>query len=51
MSVPTVNACKFAEWVTKSKDSPGKLVKAFIHILDASVPGLIHKCPYLVRNF
>lgn len=50
MRGPTNNICEFTKWLYTMKDTPGRISEAFIHFLDVSAPGLIHKCPYLVRN-
>lgn len=50
MGTPTVNVCKFSAWLTNNKNAPNNAVVFLIRSIDASFPGLIHKCPYNVRN-
>lgn len=47
---PVVNVCDFMKWLTSIETAPGALVSAVIRMLEASAPGLIHECPYVVRK-
>lgn len=50
LRTPMINVCDCNRWLQKIEDSPNKLVAKGLAFIKASVPDLIHECPYLVRE-
>lgn len=51
ITTPKVNICDFNRWLGDIEQSPNKLMASAIKLIKASVPDLIHECPYIVRKY
>lgn len=48
--IPKYNVCEIHRLLAKAEVFPNKMVEAYIQMMKASAPDLIHECPYSVRK-